>query len=57
MYNYWEVMAARDHDTNELKNWLWMATNGQPIPGNIGKDAIRYVLIERGEDGKGYHNS
>lgn len=54
----WELEFARNHSSNELKNWIWAAVGaGQPIPGCISIDAARAVLIERGEDGKGYHNT
>lgn len=54
----WMVEKARGESTNRLKSWIWAAvTCGQPIPGCISVDACRMALIERGEDGKGYHES
>lgn len=54
----WELEKARKESNERLKNWLWAASaNGQPIPGNISTAACRKVLIERGEDGKGYHEA
>ena len=54
----WELDKARKHDNKTLKNWIWEAvSSGQPIPGCMSVDALRAVLIERGEDGKGYHNT
>lgn len=54
----WMIEEARKEDTNRLKNWIWMAVRtGQPIPGNLTVESLRYVLRERGEDGKGYHNT
>ena len=54
----WELDKARKHDNKTLKNWIWAAVSaGQPVPGCMSVDALRSVLIERGEDGKGYHNT
>lgn len=57
MVHEWELEKARKWTTTELKNWIWLAASGYPIPGCISVEALRKVLIERGEDGKGYHNS
>ena len=57
MYD-WELMKARKQSTTTLKNWIWEAVSvGQPIPGCLSVVCLRAVLIERGEDGKGYHNT
>lgn len=57
-YEGWELEKARREGNGTLKNWIWKAkTCGQPIPGCISVDACRAVLIERGEDGKGYHET
>ena len=56
VYN-WELMKAREKSTAWLKNWIWLASTGQPIPGCLSVESLRVVLIERGEDGKGYHNT
>lgn len=53
----WMIEKARKMTNDELKNWIWMAKNGQPVPGCLDIEALRIVLIERGEDGSGYHNS
>lgn len=54
----WMIDRARREDTNTLKNWIWMHVNTrQPIPACLSVESLRYVLIERGEDGRGYHNS
>lgn len=54
----WMIEKARKESTNTLKNWIWSAVSqGQPIPGCLSVESLRYVLIERGEDGKGYHNT
>lgn len=54
----WELEYARKQSNNTLKNWIWaMVNNGQPIPGCISVESCRVVLIERGEDDKGYHNA
>lgn len=57
MVHEWELKKARTWTTTELKDWIWLASNGQLIPGCISVEALRKVLVERGEDGKGYHNS
>lgn len=54
----WEIEKARTLTSAEIKNLIWAAVNnGQPIPGCMSVEALRFVLIERGKDGKGYHNS
>ena len=54
----WELKEARQKTTNWLKNWIWIGTTtGQPIPGCLSVDALRAALVERGEDGKGYHGA
>lgn len=57
MVHEWELEKARKWTTTELKDWIWLASNGLLIPGYISVEALRKVLVERGEDGKGYHNS
>ena len=53
----WEIETAMKRDIITLKNQIWMASNGQPIPGCISVDACRIALIAKGEDGKGFHNT
>ena len=54
----WEIDIIRHWTTNEIKNHIWSAiSNGQPTPAQVSVEAMRYVLRERGEDGKGYHNT
>lgn len=53
----WELEKARKEGNVRLKNWIWMAASGQPIPGNISVEACRMVLRERGDDDRGYHNT
>ena len=54
----WELNMARQKTTRWLKDWIWIAvTTGQPIPGCLSVEALRAVLVERGEDGKGYHET
>lgn len=54
----WELKKAREKTTNWLKNTIWLAVeSGQPIPGCMSVESLRMVLRERGEDGKGYHNT
>ena len=53
----WELEEARKKSTDWLKNWIWLASTGQPIPGCLSAESLREVLIERGEDGRGYHNT
>ena len=58
MIYQWEMEKARKWTTNEIKNWIWASVGcGQPIPGQISVEALRAVLIERGEIGEGYHNT
>lgn len=58
MIEKWELEKARKLSTNTLKNYIWAAVStGQPIPGCMSVDSLRAVLIERGEDGLGYHNT
>ncbi len=54
----WELNLIRHWTTNEIKNWIWMAVaNRNATPAQVSVEAMRYVLRERGEDGKGYHNT
>ena len=53
----WEIEKAREKDSSTLKDWIWMAANGNPIPGCLSVESLRAVLIERGESGRGYHNT
>lgn len=53
----WELEEARKIPTTRLKDLIWLASIGQPIPGCMSVESLRSVVIERGEDGKGYHNS
>lgn len=54
----WEIDLVKHWTTNEIKNWIWMTiANNQATPGQVSVEAMRYVLRERGEDGKGYHNT
>ncbi len=54
----WEIEKARKESSETLKNWIWAAVSaGQPIPGCISVESARVVLRERGEDGRGYHNT
>lgn len=58
MIERWMIEKARKHSTTTLKNWIWEAVSvGNPIPGCMSVESLRAVLIERGEDGKGYHNT
>lgn len=58
MIERWMIEKARKQSTTTLKNWIWEAVSaGQPIPGCMSVESLRAVLIERGEDGKGYHNT
>lgn len=58
MFHDWEIEKARKESNETLKNWIWAAiTTGQPVPGCLSVDSLRAVLIERGEDGRGFHNT
>ena len=57
IYN-WEMDRARKESTATLRDWIWAAVSaGQPIPGCLSVDSCRAALIERGEDGSGFHNT
>lgn len=54
----WELNLIRHWTTNEIKNRIWLnVACNQPTPGQVSVDAMRFVLIERGETGDGYHNT
>ncbi|MBO6268602.1 MAG: hypothetical protein J6N19_05600 [Clostridium sp.] len=54
----WELEKVRKESTTRLKDWIWLAVScGQPLPGCISVEACREVLRERGDDGRGYHNT
>ncbi len=54
----WMLNKARQESANTLRNWIWSAVSqGQPIPGCLSVESLRFVLRERGEDGSGYHNT
>lgn len=58
MLYLWEIEKARKEENETLKNWIWAAVSaGQPVPGCLSVESLRYVLRERNEDGKGYHNT
>lgn len=58
MIQTWMIEKVRLESTNTLKNWIWSAVNlGQPIPGCLSIESLRYVLRERGENGRGYHDT
>ena len=57
MVYLWEVQEALKRETATLKNQIWAASNGQPIPGYISVEACRFALVIRGEGPEGYHNS
>ena len=58
MFHDWEIEKARKESNETLKNWIWAAiTTGQPVPGCLSVDSLRAVLIERGEHGRGFHNT
>lgn len=58
MIYQWEIELIKHWTTNEIKNTIWAAIScGQPTPGQVSVEAMRHVLRERGEDGKGYHNT
>lgn len=53
----WEMEKIAKWTTSEIKNRIWSAANGQPIPGSVSVEALRLELIRRGEEPRGYHNS
>ena len=55
---YYDFDKANKMSTNEIKNHIWSAVNGgQPIPGCLNLKCLRDVLVSRGEDPHGYHNT
>lgn len=53
-----QIDYARKQSSNDLKNWIWGCVNcGQPLPGPLNLEACRFVLRERGEDGRGYFDT
>lgn len=58
MIQQWELEKARLYSNTELKNMIWLAVDcGQPVPGCMSLESLSTVLKERGEDGKGFHNT
>lgn len=58
MVQMWMIEKARLENTNTLKNWIWSAVSQcQPIPSCMSVASQRYVLRERGEDDRGYHDT
>lgn len=54
----WEIEAARKYSSVELKNMIWSEVScGCPVPGCMSVEALRFVLRERGESGRGFHNT
>lgn len=53
----WELETARNWSTSKIKNYIWMASIGNAIPGCISVEALRTVLAERGEEPSGYHDT
>lgn len=57
MVYQWELEKLKDWTVSEIKNCIWMASFGQPVPGCVSVDALRTELINRGEEPVGYHNT
>lgn len=53
----WELNKIKDWTTEEIKNRIWAADGGQPIPGCVSVEALRMELVCRGEDPAGYHST
>lgn len=57
VYN-WELEIIKKWTVNEIKNTIWSCiSTGQPTPGCVSIEALRYELIRRGEKPIGYHNT
>ncbi len=56
VYN-WELHIIRNWTVNEIKNTIWSCSNGQPTPGCVSIESLRFELIQRGEEPVGYHNT
>lgn len=57
MAEQWELDMAKGWSTNTIKNYIWMASFGQPVPGCVSVEAMRAELMNRGEEPIGYHNT
>lgn len=57
MVYQWELDKVKGWTVSEIKNCIWMASFGQPVPGCVSVDALRTELINRGEEPVGYHNT
>ncbi len=53
----WELEKIKAWTTREIKNRIWMADIGSPIPGCVSIEALRVELVNRGEEPTGYHNT
>lgn len=53
----WELQKAKGWSTSTIKNYIFLASFGQPIPGNVSVEALRLELYHRGESPVGYHNT
>lgn len=54
----WEPYIIRNWTVNEIKNTIWSCVStGQPTPGCVSVEALRFELIQRGEEPVGYHNT
>ena len=54
----WMIEKARQHSSDDLKSWIWSeVSGGSPVPMCLSVESLRIVLRERGEDGKGWHNT
>lgn len=49
---------ANSWTTCEIKNRIWSTIDGgQPVPGCLSLKCLRDVLVSRGEEPCGYHNT
>ena len=58
MVEKWMVEIIKDWSVEKIRNNIWMAVDlGQPIPGCVTVEALRYELMQRAEAQIGYHNT
>ena len=58
MVEKWMLEIIKDWSVQKIRNNIWMAVDhGQPIPGCVTVEALRYELMQRGEEPIGYHNT
>ena len=57
MVHQWGMRKVKNWTIEELRNWIWMHSIGQLIPGCVSAEALRVELVNRGEEPNGCHNA